>query len=166
MEPSRKLIGVSSSKSPWLMAAAFGILAFSAIVVIGFVRGYLSWVLFYSGQGPLTTVSVVIITTAIIPVFVSIAGALMLLLSSKTNIGIFVSLSAIGTYLLMDVVYISLVWDGHHVIQSYTNAEWFVRSLNSDGNYTSSIFAYYFVYIPALLSTAASLLYGKKKLRT
>lgn len=101
-----------------------------------------------------------IFASAIVPVTVSMAGATLLF--ARKKIGIYVSLAAIGMYFVMDAVHIIVLWDGQHVIQSYTGATWLIRAFEEYGDYILSIYVFYFLYVPALIGMAASLLIGKK----
>lgn len=172
MEPSRPYINLSRWQQPysWLTGIAIGILIFSVIIVIGFVRGYLETAVtyfgwYFAGESTFPNTVLVITASAIIPVIVSVIGAAILLSSQKKKLGIYVTLAAIGTYPVMDAVFIGLFWDGHHVIQAYTHAEWLIRSFNAYGDYTGVVYAFYFAYVPALIGMTASILQGWKKLK-
>jgi hypothetical protein len=171
MEPSKLQ---TSASSRWyqpngrLAIAAIAIIVFSVIVGIGFVRGYLDTASIYidryfAGESALQSTVIVITISAIIPTIVSLVGASILLSFPKRKVGIYITLAAVGTYFVMDAVFIGLIWDGHHVIQSYTNAEWLLRAFNQYGDYTGSIYVFYLVYIPALAGIVASLIIGWKR---
>lgn len=172
MEPSKQHITVRRWQQPfsWLTGAAIGILIFSLIITIGFVRGYLNTAIIYfewysSGASALPNTVIIITASAVIPVIVSVAGAIVLLATSKIKLGIYLALAAIAVYFIMDAVFIGYLWDGHHVIQSYTHAEWLIRSFNEYGDYSAAVYAFYLAYLPILIGVTISLLYGWQRLK-
>lgn len=169
-EPSKAGALLNRWHQPHLwLTAAISTLIFSAIVMIGFVRGYLDFAQIYfewhfTGESPLSATVIVITTLAVIPIIVSVSGATVILLSSRKKLGVCVSLATIGTYFLMDAVLIGFLWDGYHFFQSYSHAEWLVRSFNAYGDYPQSIFAFYLLYVLALMGMVIFILQGWRKL--
>lgn len=173
MKPSSGYIGVARWQRPytWLAGAAVSILIFSLIITVGFVRGYLNTAAIYfewysSGASPSIPSAVIIVSgTAIIPIIVSVSGAIVLLASSRMKLGIHLTLAAIATYVIMDAVLIAYLWDGQHVIQSYTHAEWLVRAFNENGDYSAAVYVFYLAYVPTLMGMTLALIYGSQRLR-
>jgi uncharacterized membrane protein (DUF485 family) len=172
VEPSRQYNNLSRWQQPhsWLSGAAIGILVLSVIILIGFVRGYLETAItylgwYFAGESAIPYIFFVITASATIPTIGSVIGAAILLLSQKKELGIYLTLTAIGMYFIMDAVFIGFFWDGNHVFQSYTHAEWLIRSFSAYGDYMGSVYAFYLVYIPALVGITLSILQGRKKLK-
>lgn len=177
MEAPRPYSNLSRWKQPysWLTAAAIGILIFSVIIAIGFVRGYyLNTGQYFLEQylaGELVddtflvfVVSTVMIT-ATVPVMVGLAGA-VLLLFKKQRLGVYIILAAVGAYFVMDAVYISLIWDGNHHVYAYTRAMWLIAAYEGHASYSiDTAYAFYSLYIPSLIGITASALWGWKKLK-
>ena len=174
MEPSKRHVTVTRWQQPysWLTGAAISILIFSLIITIGFIRAYLNIAVVYfewysSGEASSIPNTVIIISvSAIIPVIFSVAGAIVLLATRKMKLGTHLTLAAIAAYVIMDAVFIGYLWDGHHVIQSYTHAEWLVRAFNDYGDYSAAVYVFYLAYIPALMGIGISLLYGWGRLKS
>jgi hypothetical protein len=172
-EPSRSAVSFSRWSKPyvWLTAAAIAIIILNIINVIGFIRGFLllpNLLLQQYFEGGLVSENTrlqfdVLFVSVIVPVVVSAAGASLLFLK-KPLVGTCVAFGAIATHFIMDAIYISYVWDGHHVIQSYTHAAWLVRSIQEYGGYTESIYAFNLFYIPIMTFTAICLLKGWKRI--
>jgi hypothetical protein len=173
LEPSKRHIGLRRWQQPysWLTGTAISILIFSLIITVGFVRGYLNTAVIYfewysSGAASGIPNAVIIISvSAIIPVIVSVAGATILLGTSKIKLGTHLTLAAIATVVIMDAVFIGYLWDGQHVIQSYTHAEWLIRAFNEYGDYSAAVYVFYLAYVPLLVGMSLSLLYGSQRLK-
>ena len=106
-----------------------------------------------------------VFVSVIIPIIVSAADVALIFLK-KPLAGISIAFGAVAAHFVMDAIYISNIWDGLHIIQSYTHATWLVRAVYEYGGYTESIYAFYLFYIPAMAGITASLLIGWKKVKT
>jgi hypothetical protein len=173
LKPSKRDISLTRWQQPysWLTGTAISSLIFSLITTVGFVRGYLNTAVIYfdwysSGAASSIPNDVIIISiSAIIPVIVSVAGAIVLLATSKMKLGTHLSLAAIAAYVIMDAVFIGYLWDGQHVIQSYTHAEWLIRAFNEHGDYSAAAYVFYLAYVPILIGISLSLLCGWQRLK-
>jgi hypothetical protein len=173
MKPSKEYPSVTRWQQPysWLTGAAISILIFSLIITIGFVRGYLNTAVIYfewysTGASPAIPNTVIIISvSAIIPIIVSVVGATVLLATSRMRLGIHLTLAAVVMYVIMDAVFIGYLWDGQHVIQSYTHAEWLIRAFNEYGDYSAAVYVFYLAYVPTLMGMTLSLLHGSQRLK-
>jgi hypothetical protein len=146
-------------------------LIFSLIITVGFVRGYLNIAItyfewYYSGAASgIPDAAIIISVSAITPVVVSVAGAIILLATRNIKLGTHLTLAAIAGFVIMDAVFIGFLWDGQHVIQSYTHAEWLIRAFSEYGGYSAAVYVFYLAYIPALLGMSLSLVYGWQRLK-
>lgn len=173
-EPSKSSISLHVWKRPyvWLSAAAISVIIFNIIIVAGFVRGFLllpNILLQQYFEGRLVSENTrfqfdMTFAWVIFPITVS-AGGVALLFLKKPLAGMGVTFGAIATHFVMDAIYISYVWDGHHVIQSYTHATWLVRSIQEYGGYTESIYAFNLFYIPIMTFIAICLFKGWKGIK-
>lgn len=173
-EPSKPSVTLRIWKRPyvWLSVAAIAIMIFNFFIVAGFVRGFLllpNILLQQYLEGTLVSENTrfqfdITFVWVILPIIVSAAGAALIFLK-KPLAGIGVTFGAIATHFIMDAIYISYIWDGHHVIQSYTHATWLVRSIREYGGYVESIFAFNLFYLPIMTFIAICLAKGWKNMK-
>jgi|GEM_PF-3038539 len=173
-EPSKPIISTNRWAKPyvWLTVAGIAVSIFSIITAVGFIRGFLllpSILLQQYFEGGLASENTrlqfdILFVSVIVPILASAVGAALLFLK-KWMVGIGVTIAAVATYFVMDAIYISYVWDGQHVIQSYTHATWLVRSISEYGGYHLSIYAFYFFYIPIMTFAGVFLLKGWKDMK-
>jgi hypothetical protein len=164
METSQKQSRLSKPNA--LSYAAIGLVLLSVLSTIGFVRGYLVLPNIFLGQflsgEHLSPEVMLIFLWVIVPVAFSITAA-GLLFAGKRRSGLYLGLTAVASHIVMDAIYIAQMWDGMHVVQAYTHAEWLVRSFSEHGGYITSIHVFYLAYVPALTAISLLLAYGRKQ---